>query len=52
MGIFLTLYSVTQSNLAEDNAEKAKASASEALISAEKAKEEETKAWQPWSKQE
>tara|TARA_S200000501_G_scaffold315530_1_gene307894 strand:+ start:8025 stop:11345 length:3321 start_codon:yes stop_codon:yes gene_type:complete len=44
MGIFLTLYSVTQSNLAEDNAAKAKASASEALISAEKAKEEETKA--------
>ena len=43
MGIFLTLYSVTQSNLAEDNAEKAKASASEALISAEKAKEEEKK---------
>ena len=44
MGIFLTLYSVTQSNLAEDNAEKAKASASEALISAEKAKDEEKKA--------
>jgi|TARA_B110000211_G_scaffold96093_1_gene112099 WD40 repeat protein len=44
LGIFLTLYSVTQSNLAADNEIKAKGSAAEALISAEKAKEEEKKA--------
>jgi|TARA_B110000483_G_scaffold19681_1_gene21592 energy-coupling factor transporter ATP-binding protein EcfA2 len=44
IGIFLTLYSVTQSNLAKDNAAKAKESEAAALISAEKAKEEEQKA--------